>query len=71
MGAQTEMQAEMAEDFLFGADAIAAFLTSLGLPTNEQQVYYAHKIGRLPIGRYSKYLISSKRKLTRAVQELV
>jgi hypothetical protein len=29
------------------------------------------KIGRLPIGRYSKYLISSKRKLTRAVQALV
>ena len=69
--AHTETQPEFADDFLFGADAIAAYLTSIGLPTNEQQVYYAHKIGRLPIGRYSKYLISSKRKLTRAVQALV
>jgi hypothetical protein len=71
MDAYTEPQSELAGDFLFGADAIAAYLTSLGLPTNEQQVYYAHKIGRLPIGRFSKYLIASKRKLLRAVQALV
>jgi hypothetical protein len=68
---ETQPDPDLADDFLFGADAIAAYLTSIGLPTNEQQVYYAHKIGRLPIGRYSKYLISSKRKLTRAVQALV
>jgi hypothetical protein len=71
MDAHTEPQPELAGDFLFGADKIAAFLTSLGLPTTEAQVYYAHKVGRLPIGRYSKYLISSKRKLVRAVQALV
>jgi hypothetical protein len=71
MDAHTEPQPDLAGDLLVGAALIAAFLTSLGLPTNEQQVYYAHKTGRLPIGRYSKYLIGSKRKLTRAVQALV
>jgi hypothetical protein len=70
MDDHSEAQAELAADFLYGANAIAAFLTSLGLPTDEQQVYYAHKKRRLPIGRYSKYLIASKRKLVRAVQAL-
>jgi hypothetical protein len=71
MDAYTEPQSEWVGDFLLGADAIAAFLTSIGLPTVPQQVYYARKIHRLPIGRYSRYLIASKRKLIRAVQALV
>jgi len=49
---------------------IADYLTSLGLPTTASNVNYAHKCRRLPIGKYSKHLVASK-KLARAVQELV
>jgi hypothetical protein len=71
MDAQTEVHAELADDFLFGAGSIAAFLTDIGLPTTVNGVYYAFKRKSLPIGKYGKCLISSKQKLTRTVQGLV
>jgi hypothetical protein len=71
MDAQTETHAELADDFLFGAEQIADYLTSIGLPTTVNGIYYAFKRGSLPIGKYGKCLISSRKKLTRKVQSLV
>jgi hypothetical protein len=71
MDAQTETHAELADDFLFGAEQIADYLTSIGLPTTVNGIYYAFKQGSLPIGKYGKCLISSRKKLTRKVQSLV
>lgn len=68
---QSEAHAELIGDLLFGADMIADFLTSLGLPTTANHVYYAKKRHSLPIGRYNKHLCASKRKLTRAVHAMV
>ena len=66
-----ETQAELADDFLFGAESISVFLTSIGLPTTVNGIYYAYKKRSLPIGKYGKCLIASRKKLTRTVQGLV
>jgi len=72
MDAQTnEAHAELVGDLLFGAGAIAGFLTALGLPTTEDHVYYARKRRSLPIGRYNKHLCASKKKLTKAVHAII
>jgi hypothetical protein len=71
MDAQPEAHAELAGDFLFGAETIAVFMTDIGLPTTVNGVYYAYKKGSLPIGKYGKCLIASRKKLTRTVQALV
>ena len=73
MDVQTHSEAhtELVGDLLFGADMIAEFLTSLGLPTTADNVYYAKKRKSLPIGRYNKHLCASKRKLTRAVHAII
>jgi hypothetical protein len=67
----SEAHAELVGDLLFGADMIAEFLTSLGLPTTTDNVYYARKRKSLPIGRYNKHLCASKRKLARAVHAII
>jgi hypothetical protein len=71
MDTQTEIRAELADDFLFGAEVIAVFMTDIGLPTTVNGIYYAYKKRSLPIGKYGKCLISSKKKLTRAVQAII
>jgi hypothetical protein len=66
-----DTQAELADDFLFGAEMIAIFMTDIGLPTTVNGIYYAYKKRSLPIGKYGKCLIASRKKLTRTVQALV
>jgi hypothetical protein len=68
---KNEADAELIGDLLFGADAIAGFLTALGLPTTEDHVYYARKRRSLPIGRFNKHLCASKKKLTKAVHAII
>jgi hypothetical protein len=56
----------LAGDLLVGAKQIAEFITSLlGVPTDEDDVYYAKRAKKLPIGNYGVELIASKTKLTR------
>ena len=59
-----------AGDALVGAKQIAEFITSLGVPTDEDDVYYARRANKLPIGKYGAELIASKTKLTRHVDKI-
>ena len=55
-----------AGDLLLGAKQIAKFITSsLGVQTDEDDIYYAKRTNKLPIGNYGAELIASKTKLTR------
>jgi hypothetical protein len=60
----------LAGDLLVGAKQIAEYITSLGIPTDEDDVYYAHRAEKLPIGKYGAFLIASKRKLNRYTQKI-
>jgi hypothetical protein len=55
-------KSKLADDLLIGAEAIADYT---GLTTD--QVYYAVRRGRLPIGKHGELLISRKSKLDRAL----
>jgi hypothetical protein len=60
-----------AGDVMLGATAIAEHLTAiLGVPIDEADVYYAHRMKKLPIGKYGALLIASKRRLARHADEL-
>ena len=65
-----ERDKRLAGDALVGAKQIAEFITSLGVPTDEDDVYYARRAKKLPIGKYGAELIASKTKLTRYVDKI-
>ena len=47
-------------DVLLGAKRIAEYITQvMGVPHNEDDIYYAHRAGKLPIGKYGAFLIAS------------
>jgi hypothetical protein len=57
---------DAAGDLLRGAQAIAAFLRAEGLTdVTESQIYYFARVQKLPIGRWNKELIASKKRLSR------
>jgi hypothetical protein len=63
---QSPQQAERTDDdFLKGAAAIAAHLRSSGLSVTDSDVYYLAKAKKLPIGKWGKNLIASKKQLSR------
>ena len=57
-------------DLLVGAKQIAAYITALGIPTDEDDVYYARRAKKLPIGKYGAELIASKTKLNRYTEKI-
>jgi hypothetical protein len=59
-----------AGDLLVGAKQIAEYITSLGIPTDEDDVYYARRAKKLPIGKYGAELIASKTKLNRHADKI-
>ncbi len=63
--ASTPSPADLPDDFLKGAAAIAEHLRSTGLNVTEGDVYYLAKMKKLPIGKFGKNLIASKRRLSR------
>ncbi len=53
-------------DLLKGATAIVVYLRELGLDdVDETDVYYFAKAKKLPIGKFGKNLIASKKRLSR------
>jgi hypothetical protein len=61
----------IADDVLLGAKRIAEHLASiLGVPVDETDVYYAHRMKKWPIGKYGALLIASKRRFARHVEEI-
>jgi hypothetical protein len=60
-------------DLLRGAEAIRDYLRSLSSDSDwdVEDVYYAHRAKKLPIGKYGKDLISSKSKIARTLRGLV
>ena len=61
----------LADDVLLGAKRIAEGLTEiLGVPVNETDVYYAHRMKKWPIGKYGALLIASRRRLLRHTDKL-
>jgi hypothetical protein len=69
-GPPTDDSDLVAGDLLLGAKQIAEHMTSLGIPTDEDDVYYAHRAGKLPIGKYGAHLLASRRRLGRHVQKI-
>jgi|RhiMetdeSRZDD1v2_1073273.scaffolds.fasta_scaffold1153778_2 hypothetical protein len=57
-------------DYLRGAEQIARFLTELLGETSASEVYYLHRVKKLPIGQYGKELIASKTRIRHAVQAM-
>ena len=57
--------AEHPEDFLKGAAAIAEHLRNEGLSVTDADVYYLARSKKLPMGKWGKNLIASKRRLSR------
>jgi hypothetical protein len=64
---------ELAGDLLVGAEAIAAYMTELGIKTEASDVYYAHRSGKLRgvVGKYGATLISGKRRIGRHFQKKI
>jgi hypothetical protein len=51
-------------DLLYGADAIAAFISDLlSQPIDRKKVYAWAAVGRIAVGRIGKNMIASKAKL--------
>ena len=66
-----EPVSSVADDVLLGAQRIAAHLTSiLGVPTNANDVYYASRMRKLPIGKYGALLIASKHQIARHFEQI-
>ena len=66
-----EEDERLADDVLLGAKRIADHLTSiLGVPVDEADVYYAHRMKKWPIGKYGALLIASKRRFARHAEKL-
>jgi hypothetical protein len=69
-------RAKIADDLLFGAEAIGKELQDLGVIEEddenvESKVYYIAKTKKLPIGRFGKTLTASRTRLVNAVRALV
>lgn len=62
---QSPQQERADDDFLKGAAAIAKYLCGNGLSVTDSDVYYLAKARKLPIGKFGKNLIASKRQLSR------
>ena len=62
---QLPQQADLPDDFLKGAAAIAEHLRRNGLNVSDSDVYYLAKSKKLPIGKFGKNLLASKRRLSR------
>jgi hypothetical protein len=60
---QHENDAHLANDFVHGAKNLAEYLTSLGFPVSETDIYYLHRAKKLPFHKYGAFLIGSKREL--------
>jgi hypothetical protein len=58
-------------DLLVGAAAIGRYLRDAGLPITDLDVYYIHKSQKLPIGKWGKFLIASKKRLSIKLRALV
>ena len=53
-----EEDERLASDVLLGARRIAEHLAAiLGVPIDENDIYYAHRMEKLPIGKYGAQLI--------------
>jgi len=61
----------LASDVLLGAKSIAEYITALGFPINEIDVYYLHRAKKWPFNKYGFFLIASKRRLTRHAKEIL
>jgi hypothetical protein len=63
----------LADDLLFGAEQIAAFMATALTGTNvgADDVYYFRRSGKWPIGKLGKDLIASKAALTRHARKAV
>jgi hypothetical protein len=62
----------LAGDLLVGAEAIKAYLVSLGMP-EDTDIYYLKRAGHWPIGKTGGdggSLIASKRRLARHAQKI-
>jgi hypothetical protein len=55
----------LADDLLDGADQIGKFIGK-----TPEQVYYLHRSGKLPIGKFGKGLLASKARLTSRIQKI-
>ena len=69
-------RAKIADDLLFGAEAIGKELQDLGIIEEddenvESKVYYIAKTKKLPIAKWGKTLVSSRTKLLDAARALV
>jgi hypothetical protein len=62
---QSSHQERVGDDLLIGAAAIGAELNM-----SESEVCYVHKKQQLPIGKWGKHLIASRRRLRRAAAAL-
>ena len=61
----------LVSDVLLGAKSIAGYITALGFPVNEIDVYYLHRAKKWPFNKYGFFLIASKRRLTRHAKEIL
>jgi hypothetical protein len=56
---------------LLGAAKIAAHLTAiLGEPVDADDVYYARRMKKWPIGKYGALLIASRRRLNNHIEKM-
>lgn len=69
---QHEGDAHLAGDALLGAKRIAEHIeTILGVPVDEDDVYYFNRAKKWPIGKYGALLIASKRRLNSHAEKLM
>ena len=63
--------AHLAGDVLLGAKKIAKHIeTILGVPVDEDDVYYFNRARKWPIGKYGALLIASKRRLNNHAEKI-
>jgi hypothetical protein len=63
--------AHLAGDVLLGAKKIAKHIeTILGVPVDEDDVYYFNRARKLPIGKYGAFLIASKKRLNNHIEKM-
>jgi hypothetical protein len=61
--ATDQNDAHLADDVVHGAKNLAEYLTSLGFPVSEDNVYYLHRVEKWPFHKYGRLLLGSKREL--------
>src|SRR5258707_2508268 len=66
-----DSEAHLAGDVLLGAKKIAKHIeTILGVPVDEDDVYYFNRARKLPIGKYGAFLIASKKRLNNHIEKM-